>query len=121
MTDPLPLIKGTLDLLLLKALSTEPKHGYGLAVWLEQNSQSEIVADDSAIYQALRRLEGKRFVTADWALTENKRRARYYTLTARGREHLVQQAQTWLRYTKWVTTLLEAEGGLPTLTVAEAT
>lgn len=115
MTDTIPLIKGTLDLLLLKALSVEPTHGYGLAVWLEQNSQSEIVADDSAIYQALRRLEGRRYVTADWALTENKRRARYYTLTARGREHLVQSTETWLRYTRWVTTLLEADGGLPKL------
>ena len=119
MSDTIPLIKGTLDLLLLKALSVEPTHGYGLAVWLEQNSKSEIVADDSAIYQALRRLEGKRFVTADWALTENKRRARYYTLTTRGREHLVQSAETWLRYTQWVTTLLEADGGMPTM-AAEA-
>ena len=119
MTDTIPLIKGTLDLLLLKALSVEPTHGYGLAVWLEKNSDSEIVADDSAIYQALRRLEGRRHVTADWALTENNRRARYYTLTTRGRAHLAESAATWLRYTRWVTTLLEADGGLPTM-AAEA-
>lgn len=115
MTEPLPLLKGTLDLLLMKALSAGPTHGYGLALWLEQRSDREIAAEDSAIYQALRRLEGRRYVEASWGVTENSRRARYYSLTARGREHLAREADTWLRYARRVTDLLESDGGLPTL------
>lgn len=109
------MIKGTLDLLILKALSVRPTHGYGLSLWLEERSQQQIAPEDSAIYQALRRLEGRRLVEADWGRTENNRRARYYTLTARGREQLSREAGTWLRYTRWVTALLEADGGLPEL------
>ena len=118
MTEQIPLLKGTLDLLILKALSVEPTHGYGLSVWLEDRSEQQITPDDSAIYQALRRLEGKRLVAADWGLTENNRRARYYSLTARGVEHLSNAAGTWLRYTQWVTALLESDGGIPGLEVS---
>ncbi len=114
MSDQIPLLKGTLDLLVMKALSVEPTHGYGISVSLEQRSEQQITAEDSAIYQALRRLEGKRLVTASWGLTENNRRARYYDLTARGLEHLNTAAGTWLRYTQWVTALLESDGGIPT-------
>ena len=113
MSEQIPLLKGTLDLLIMKALSVEPTHGYGLSVWLEERSQQQITAEDSAIYQALRRMEGRRLVAADWGLTENNRKARYYTLTSRGREHLNKEAGTWLRYTRWVTTLLESDGGIP--------
>lgn len=118
MTDQIPLLKGTLDLLILKALSVEPTHGYGLSVWLEQRSKQQIAPEDSAIYQALRRMEGRRLVAADWGLTENNRRARFYSLTPRGVEHLNREAGTWLRYTRWVTELLEADGGLPGLETA---
>ena len=113
MSDSIPLLKGTLDLLILKALSSEPRHGYGISVWLEERSQKQITAEDSAIYQALRRLEGRRYVTADWATTENNRKARYYTLTRRGLEHLERETSTWMRYTRWVSALLESDGGLP--------
>ncbi|MEM6706450.1 MAG: PadR family transcriptional regulator [Acidobacteriota bacterium] len=115
MSEQIPLLKGTLDLLILKALSVQPTHGYGLSVWLEERSQQQITPEDSAIYQALRRMEARRLVAADWGLTENNRRARYYSLTPRGVEYLHQEAGTWLRYTRWVTTLLEADGGLPSL------
>lgn len=118
MSNSLPLLKGTLDLLILKALSVGPTHGYGLSVWLEQQSEQQIVAEDSAIYQALRRLEGRRLVEAQWGLTENNRRARYYELTNAGREHLERAAAEWLRYTRWVTALLHAGGGLPGQEVA---
>jgi PadR family transcriptional regulator PadR len=113
MPDTIPLLKGTLDLLILKALSVSPKHGYGLSVWLEQGSSGEITAEDSAVYQALRRLEGRRLVEAEWGQTQNNRRARYYSLTPRGSEHLAEAATTWLRYTRCVTDLLEADGGIP--------
>lgn len=109
MSDSLPLLKGTLDMLILKALSIEAMHGYGLSVWLENGSDGDIVVEDSAIYQALRRLEGRRLVEAEWGVTENSRRARYYTLTAEGRRHLADEARTWDRYAETVGKLLAAE------------
>lgn len=112
MSDTLPLLKGTLDMLILKALSIEPMHGYGISVWLERGSDGAIVAEDSAIYQALRRLEGRRLVEAEWGVTENNRRARYYSLTSTGRKHLREEARTWDRYARWVGRLLEAEGAI---------
>lgn len=113
MDRALPLFKGTLDLLILKALSVEPMHGYGLALWMERGSDGEIVVEDSAIYQALRRLEGRRFVEAEWGMTANNRRARFYRLTATGRRHLKDEAETWARYVQWVGVLLEAGDGAP--------
>jgi len=113
MSEILPLLKGTLDLLILKALSIETTHGYGLSVWLEGESGGNISVEDSAIYQALRRLEGRRLVEAEWGVTENNRRARYYSLTGAGQKHLRAEAATWLRYSHLVTTLLGVNGDIP--------
>jgi PadR family transcriptional regulator PadR len=105
--DPvLPLLKGTLDFLILKALSFGPMHGYGISSWLEQQSHREIAVDDSALYQSLQRMEGRGLVTAEWGTTENNRRARYYTLSRQGRDHLRTETATWLRYTRSVTAIL---------------
>jgi transcriptional regulator len=109
MTPKIPLLKGTLDLLILKALSCEPSHGYGLATWLERHSGGELVADDSALYQALHRMEARGLVRAEWGVTENNRRARYYRLTASGRAHLSEEAFTWLRYAASVAAVLAVE------------
>lgn len=106
-TDPVfPLLKGTLDFLILKALSFGPMHGYGISSWLEQQSRSEISVDDSALYQSLQRMEGRGWVSAEWGVTENNRRARYYTISRHGREHLRAEMATWLRYTRSVTAIL---------------
>lgn len=113
MAETLPLLKGTLELLSLKALSVEPMHGYGLALWMERGSDGAIVVEDSAIYQALRRLEGKRFVDAEWGVTENNRRARFYRLTPRGAAHLADEARTWTEYVRSVGGLLAQGGGTP--------
>ena len=110
MSDTLPLLKGTLDLLILKALSVESTHGYGVARWIEARSGGEIGADDSALYQSLHRLETRGLVLADWGRTENNRRARYYRLSAKGRRHLEAEADTWRRYARSVQTVLGADG-----------
>ncbi len=110
MGDSLPMLKGTLDLLVLKALSVEPSHGYGLACWLEARSGGELGVEDSALYQALRRMEQRGLVEAEWGVTENNRRARYYTLTSSGRAHLTAEAATWHRYAASVADILSAEG-----------
>jgi PadR family transcriptional regulator PadR len=111
MKRAIPMLKGTLDLLILKALSCAPTHGYGLANWLERYSGGDIVAEDSALYQALHRLEGRGMVTAEWGVTENNRKARYYSLTPGGRRHLESEAKTWRRYAESVSTILALQDG----------
>lgn len=108
MTDhtTLPLLKGTLDLLVLKTLSWGPMHGYGIATWLETRSEGALGVDDSALYQALHRLEGRGLLSAEWGLSENNRRARYYRLTERGEADLRADARTWERYTRTVSGIL---------------
>lgn len=105
----LPLLKGTLDLLVLKALSWGANHGYGIATWLERSSDGDLDVDDSALYQALHRLEGRRLVEAEWGVTENNRRARYYRLTAAGERHLREESDTWFRYTRSVSAILSLD------------
>jgi transcriptional regulator len=104
--DSLPLLKGTLDLLILKTLSWGAMHGYAIATWLEERSGGTLGIDDSALYQALQRMEGRGWLSAEWGTTENNRRARYYKLTAAGRQRLRAESDTWLRYTKSVTSIL---------------
>jgi transcriptional regulator len=105
MTD-LPLLKGTLDLLILKALSVEPTHGYGVATWLEARSGGSLGVDDSALYQSLRRLEGRGLVRGEWGVSENNRRARFYRLTRKGETELESQSEIWSRYATSVASIL---------------
>lgn len=104
--DSLPLLKGTLDLLIMKALSWGPMHGYAVATWLEDRSDGSLGVDDSALYQALQRMEGRGWLSAEWGTSENNRRARYYKLTPAGRQRLRAESATWLRYTQSVTAIL---------------
>ena len=104
--DSLPLLKGTLDLLIMKTLSWGPMHGYGIVTWLESNSGGTLGVDDSALYQALQRMEGRGWLSAEWGTSDNNRRARYYKLTAAGRQRLRTESATWLRYTESVTAIL---------------
>ncbi len=105
----LPLLKGTLDLLVLKALSWGPLHGYAIAGWLERESGGSLGIADSALYQSLHRLEGRRLVEAEWGRTESNRRARFYTLTARGAKTFADDADTWERYAMSVGRILARE------------
>jgi PadR family transcriptional regulator PadR len=109
MTDSLPLVKGTLDVLVLKALNLSPMHGFEVTTWLEERSGGAIGVDDSALYQALYRLEERGLVSAEWGVTENNRRARYYRIRPAGRAFLRAQTDQWLRYTKAVTGVLTWE------------
>jgi PadR family transcriptional regulator PadR len=104
--EPLPLLKGTVDLLVLKVLSWGPMHGFGISSRLQSASTGTLVIDDSAMYQVLHRLEARDFVKAEWALTENNRRARYYRLTPLGRRHLQAETEMWLRNSRTVTSVL---------------
>lgn len=107
MPDPqLPLVRGTLDVLVLKALSWAPMHGFQITCWIEEHSSSALDVEDGALYHALNRLEEKRLIKAAWGVTENNRRARYYSLTAAGRARLASETERWLRYAEAVTGIL---------------
>ncbi|HSJ15997.1 MAG TPA: PadR family transcriptional regulator [Longimicrobiales bacterium] len=102
----LPLIKGTLDVLVLKALSWTPMHGFEIARWLEDRSGGRIELEDSALYQALYRMEERGLVEAQWGVTTNNRRARYYTITEQGRRHLEEEAVRMTEYAATLTSIL---------------
>src|SRR4029453_4002950 len=86
--DQLALVKGTLDVLGLKALSWGPLHGFEITTWRQDTPGGALDVDDSALYHALHRMEERRLIAAEWGVTENNRRARYYGVTAAGRAHL---------------------------------
>lgn len=111
MSDRLAVVKGTLDALVLKALAWGPMHGFEVAAWLEARSNGALALDDSGLYQALYRLEGRGLVAAEWGVTENNRRARYYSVTAGGRAHLKRETVTWVRYASTVTGILTEPHG----------
>jgi len=92
------LLQGTVDLLLLRALQLAPAHGYAISRWVRDRTDGMLAMDDAALYQALHRLELKQFVTAEWGLSENNRRAKYYALTPEGRRQLRSEVADWQRY-----------------------
>ena len=106
MPAALPLVKGTLDILVLKALSWTPMHGFEITSWLEERSGGTLGVQDSALYQALHRLEERGLTAAEWGVTENNQRARYYKLTRAGRAHLAAETEQWVRYADTVTGIL---------------
>ncbi|HEX7122813.1 MAG TPA: PadR family transcriptional regulator [Gemmatimonadaceae bacterium] len=103
---PGDLLQGTLAILILKALLNGPAHGYGIARWIESTTGDVLRIEEGSLYPALRRCEDAGWVTSTWGLSENNRRARYYTITREGRAHLRAEASTWLRYAAAVTRVL---------------
>lgn len=94
----LELMKGTLDILILRTLSRGPNHGYGIARWLRESSRDEFQVEEGALYPALRRMEKRGFLVSDWETTETGREAKIYRLTARGRTELDAALSNWERY-----------------------
>ena len=108
MDERLPVVKGTLDLLVLKALSWNDMHGFEITSWLEGCSGGALGFDDSAVYQALYRLEKQGLIAARWGMTEHKRKARYYQVTSAGRDHLAAGTDRLVRYADLVAGILTA-------------
>ena len=106
MADSLSLLRGTLDALVLKTLAWGPMHGFEIITWLEKQSGGKLDVEDSALYQALRRLEERGMIDAEWGVTDNNRRARYYRMTAAGRAHLRSETSRWVNYAATVTEIL---------------
>jgi PadR family transcriptional regulator PadR len=101
-------VQGTLDFLILKALSWHAMHGYGVARWILESSEDDLRIEEGTLYPALHRLEDRGLVEAEWGLSENNRRAKYYSLTAAGRRELRERTRSWERYAKAVAKVLAA-------------
>lgn len=106
MAKPLAVLRGTLDVLVLRALVASPMHGFEVTAWIEECANGNLDVVDSALYQALYRLEARRLVAAEWGVTDNNRRARYYHLTSAGRAHLKAEIADWHRYARTVSAIL---------------
>jgi PadR family transcriptional regulator, regulatory protein PadR len=108
MSDSGGLVKGTLDVMVLKTLSWGPMHGVEVTTWLEDRSGGRLGVDDSALYHALNRMEARGLVSSEWGVTENNRRARYYRITAAGRAWLKAESAKLISYAKTLATVLNA-------------
>jgi PadR family transcriptional regulator, regulatory protein PadR len=94
---PAELLQGTLDLLILKALGRGAMHGYGVAEWIHESSQDVLSVEEGALYPALHRLELRGLLSAQWGMSDNNRRAKFYALTASGRKQLAHETEYWRR------------------------
>ncbi len=101
-SDDLPLLRGTLDMLILKALETEDRHGYGVVAWVSEVTGGGLEIEEGALYTALHRMEQRRWLTSRWGVSENNRRAKYYRLTDTGRRQLRSANDHWNRYAEAV-------------------
>jgi PadR family transcriptional regulator PadR len=102
------LLQGSLDLVVLKTLTWQPMHGFGIARWIQRLTDDVLQVEEGSLYPALYRLENRGLIKAEWALTENNRRAKYYRLTAAGRKKLAEEAATWHRFTTAIAKVLQA-------------
>ena len=108
MSDTTELLQGTLDLLILKAVSLGPLHGYGILLRIQQISQDRLLIQQGSLYPALYRLEHQALVTSEWGESENRRKAKYYRLTTAGRRRLKEETAYWRRFSEAIGFALEA-------------
>jgi PadR family transcriptional regulator, regulatory protein PadR len=108
MLDREGLLRGTLDILILKALSWGPRHGYAIAEWIHAVTDEELLVEEGPLYTALHRLERKRWLEAEWGYSDNNRKAKFYQLTRAGRQQLRSEASSWDRYVRAIAKALAA-------------
>jgi transcriptional regulator len=107
--DRVALLQGTLDLLILRTLLLGPRHGQGISRMIQQTSEEVFLVDHGSLYLALQRLEEKEWVSAEWGVSENNRKARFYSLTAKGREQLAEKTSQWRRLARAMGQILGPE------------
>ncbi len=100
-------LRGTLDLLVLRTLAVEPMHGWGISERIQHSSKEVLCVNQGALYPALHRLEKRGLIASDWGRSQNNRRAKFYRLTAAGRSHLALEREGWLRFTDAVNAILD--------------
>ncbi len=108
MRDDLELLQGTLDVLVLKALAFGPRHGYAVAHWVRRMTDDALQIEEGALYTALHRMHKRGLLEADWGVSENNRRAKYYSLTDDGRQALRREERRWTRYAEAMFKVLRA-------------
>jgi len=108
MPPSLELLQGTLDVLILKALEPGPTHGYAVARWIRERSDTALQVEDRALYVALHRMEDRGWIDATWGVSENNRRAKYYRLTGAGRRAARKEAAKWAAYAAAMDKVLDA-------------
>jgi transcriptional regulator len=106
------LLQGTLGMLILKSLTVQELHGYGIARWVQDVTNDVLRIEEGSLYPALRRLEDRGWVDSRWGISDNNRRARIYSLTRAGRQHLRSDASVWMRYAAAVTLVLRTDPSL---------
>ncbi len=109
--DSMNLVRGTLDMLVLRALKWGPRHGYDIMGWMKHESDGALTLEEGALYPALHRLEDRGYVTAEWGYSDNNRKAKYYRLTRKGQQQLRAETAVWNRYVGVVSKLLALEAG----------
>ena len=109
-TQPMDVLQGTLDVLVLRTLAWGSMHGYAVSRSIRERTDGVLEIEDAPLYKALHRLERAGFVFAEWGVSENNRRARYYTLTRTGRAQLAEEKRNWYRMTSAMNWMLESEG-----------
>jgi transcriptional regulator len=110
--DRLALLQGTLDLLILKTLVPGPCHGQGVARQIQRQSEDAFLVDHGSLYVALQRLEDRKWIRAKWGVSDNNRKARFYSLTPKGREQLLEKTGEWRRLTRAMGLILDSSTGL---------
>jgi transcriptional regulator len=103
----LGLLQGTVDLLILRALQPGAAHGYAVSRWVRERTEGVLAIEDAALYQALHRLEGRGWIEAEWGLSDNNRKAKYYRLTTSGRRQVRTEISIWKRYAEAVFKVIE--------------
>ena len=106
-TADLDLLQGTLDLLILKTLAWAPRHGYAVAQWIRETTDDDLQIEEGALYTALHRMEKRGWLDAEWGLSDNNRKAKYYALTALGRKQMRAKSALWTRYAQAVFKILQ--------------
>jgi transcriptional regulator len=102
------LLQGTLGVLILKSLSWGPRHGYGIARWIEQVTDDELLVEEGSLYPALHRLQARGLVTSEWAISDTNRRVKTYTITEQGRQQLRAELSRWDRFSSAISRALQA-------------
>jgi transcriptional regulator len=113
MLDPEGLLRGTLDVLILKSVSWGPRHGYAIAEWINVITDEELLVEEGPLYTALHRLERKGWLAAEWGYSDNNRKAKFYSLSRSGRAQLKDEVSSWDRYVRAIAKALAATSPVP--------
>jgi PadR family transcriptional regulator len=108
MAEQLDIVRGTLDLMILKSLSWAPMHGLAIVRWIERTSNAQLLIEEGALYPALHRMEQKKWLDAEWRYTEQGRKAKFYRITAAGKRQLTAELSRWARYSQAMALVIAA-------------